>query len=106
MKKIVVLLTVTLLAGSSVGCIGAPVVPPLGLLYTNMDAPIFGGAGDVGSRRGEASVTAILGLFSWGDGSVKAAAANGGISDVKRVDYHFTNVIGIYQHYTTVVHGN
>ena len=54
----------------------------------------------------QADVIAILGLFSSGDGSVRTAAANGGISEVKHIDYEYKNVLGIYQRYTTVVYGN
>ena len=89
----------------ALGCVGAPIVPPLGVLYTDIDAPISL-RGDFGSKRGEASVTAYLGLISLGDASVRAAARNGGISDVKHVSYEFRNIIGIYQHYTTVVFGD
>lgn len=88
------------------GCIAAPVVPPVGVLYTDMDAPIGTMQRDASSKRGESSVTAILGMFSTGDGSVAAAAAAGGITRVKGIDYHFTNVIGVYQKYTTVVYGD
>ena len=71
-------------AAALLGCTGAPIVPPLGIVYTNIDAPISL-RGDFGGKRGEASVTAYLGLFSTGDASVRAAARNGGISDVKHV---------------------
>lgn len=92
-------------AFGAMGCIGAPIVPPLGLIYTDIDAPLTL-AGKAGSRRGEASVTSILGLVSTGDGSVKAAAAAGGIKQVVRVDYEFYNVLGVYQRYTTVAYGD
>jgi len=88
------------------GCgVIAPVVPPTGLLYTDMQAPITTGPAEVGTKRGEASVTAILGLISTGDGSVAAAARNGRISKVSRVDYTYDNILGLYQKYTTIVYG-
>ena len=60
----------------------------------------------MGSRRGEASCTAILGIIAWGDCSLKAAADAGGITTVQHTDYSFSNVIvGIYQSYTTVAYG-
>jgi hypothetical protein len=92
-------------AFGAIGCVGAPIVPPLGLVYTDIDAPLSL-LGGTGARRGEASVTSILGLVSTGDGSVKAAAADGGISRVQRVDYEFFNVLGVYQRYTTVAYGD
>jgi hypothetical protein len=104
MKKLSLVLAACA-ALSMIGCIAAPVVPPLGIIYTNIDAPLAP-KGEVGSKRGVSHVTAFLGLFSTGDGSVRQAAANGNISNVQLVDYEFTNVLGIYQRYTTVVYGN
>jgi len=96
-----------LLCGTSfmLGCIAAPVVPPLGMIYTKVDAPLAP-RGDVGSKRGSADVTSFFGLVSIGDGSVKAAAANGGIREVKLVDYEYTNYMLIFQRYTTVAYGD
>ena len=105
MKTAMAIAASLLLVLGGLGCMGAPIVPPLGIVYTNIDAPISL-RGDFGSKRGEASVTAYLALFSTGDASVRAAARNGGISNVKHVDYEFRNVIGIYQRYTTVVFGD
>ena len=92
-------------AGSTLGCIAAPVVPPLGMIYTDVHAPLAP-RGDVGTRRGSSQVTSILGLISIGDASVKAAAANGNIREVKLVDYEYKNVLGVFQRYTTVVYGD
>ena len=103
-KAIQLALVAGLVAGLG-GCIGAPVVPPLGILYTDIDAPLTL-AGETGTRRGESTVTAWLGLISTGDGGVKAAAAAGGITQVKRVDYEYYNFIGIYQRYKTVAYGD
>lgn len=105
MSRISALLAALVLSIGVTGCIGAPVVPPLGVVYTDLEAPLSLGGGDVGTKRGEASVTSILGLISTGDASVKAAASAGGISKVDRVDYEFTNFLGLYQRYTTVAHG-
>jgi len=91
--------------GSLLGCLAAPVVPPIGLVYTEMDAPLAS-RGEVGSKRGTSTVTSILFLVSTGDGSVRAAAQNGGIRNVKLVDYQYSNVLGVYQRYTTVVYGD
>ncbi|MDJ0866633.1 MAG: TRL-like family protein [Myxococcota bacterium] len=106
MNKLAALTVGLLLSLGTVGCIAAPVVPPLGLIYTNIEAPINPTGGNPSGRRGESSVVAILALFSTGDGSVRAAAQNGGITNVEHIDYEFYNVLGIYQRYTTVVYGN
>ena len=82
-------------------------LPPTGLIYTNIEAPINIGPSQMASKRGKADVITVLGLFAVGDGSVKTAAQNGGISEVTHVDYEYKNVIlGLYQRYTTVVYGN
>ena len=104
MKKLLALACTAALVAGTAGCIAAPVVPPLGLVYTDMKAPLNLG-GDPASKRGTSTVTAILGMVSTGDGSIRAAAKNGGINDVQLVDYEFYNVLGIIQRYTTVVYG-
>ena len=101
MKK----LAIALFACALSGCVAAPVVPPLGIVYTDIRAPLTLG-GNVGSKRGTATVTAICGVVSWGDGGIRKAAANGNIQEVKLVDYEFKNVLGVYQRYTTVAYGD
>ena len=108
-KKLSAALVACLLLGSvsMIGCITAPVVPPLGLIYSGVDAPLSIQGGQTGSKRGVAQVTSILGLVAWGDGSIRAAARQGNITEVKLVDYEFKNVLfGIYQRYTTVAYGD
>ena len=87
------------------GCVGAPVVPPLGLIYTDIDAPL-NLRGEMGTKRGQAQVVSYLGLISVGDASVRSAAAAGGISNVKHVDYDFYNFLGLFQRFTTVAYGD
>jgi hypothetical protein len=102
------IVSVALLALFSVGCYSAPVMPPSGLIYTNIEAPVSPAVSGqpLGARRGEASSASILGLFAWGDASVKAATENGGIREPKHIDYNFYNVLGIYQSFTTIVLGD
>ena len=92
------------------GCAGfmrAPVVPPLAFVYTNTSAPL-----DVdmdkttlGSKKGTATVSNVLGLVAFGNASVRAAAQDGGISQINHVDYDFLNVLGVFSRFTTVVYG-
>ena len=92
----------------SVGCVvRAPVVPPIASLYTNIEAPL-----DIDvqgtpteTRRGESSTTTILGLFSFGDASIHAAAVAGDLDTIESADYNYFHVLGVYQKYTTVVYG-
>ena len=99
-----------LLAGASLlgGCVVAPVVPPIGIAYTNFQAPLQTGFNDtkVSSKSGSSESMSILGLVSLGDASTKAAADNGGVKTITHADYEFFNVLGVYQRYRTVVYGD
>ena len=95
----------------STGCAGipiAPVMPPPGLLISSYTAPldIDVDKTDIGSKRGEASSYAILGLISMGDAGIDAAARDVGIRTIKHADYKAFNVLGIYSTYTTIVYGD
>jgi hypothetical protein len=89
-------------------CLVAPVIPPQGSIYSDLSAPLDTDLdqADMGSKKGEASSKSILGLISWGDASTSAAAKDGSITTVKHQDYRIFNVLGIFQRYTTVVHGD
>ena len=90
-------------------CVVAPVVPPLGAVYSNVNAPIDLSSGQgkqIGPDKGKASTVDIFYLFAFGDASINAAARNGNLKTVNHVDYEFKNVLfGIYSRYTTVVYG-
>jgi hypothetical protein len=90
------------------GCFTAPVVPPVGFVFTNSQAPLDVDMNQtqLGSKTGKASVISILGLFSFGDASTATAARDGGITTIRHADYEFLNVLGIYQSFTTVVRGD
>lgn len=80
---------------------------PAGMLYTEIKAPVGAGAGAMNySKVGTSKATSILGLVATGDASIKAAAANGGISSIKYVDYDAKNILGVYGEYTTTVYGD
>lgn len=99
-------LVVGLLA--TTGCtVVAPVVPPPALIQ-NYQAPldIDHDQSQLGSKRGTSSTQNVLGVVSWGDGSTRAAAQNGGISTIRSADYEFVSYFGVYSKYTTIVHGD
>ncbi|MFO0982547.1 MAG: TRL-like family protein [Planctomycetota bacterium] len=83
-------------------------VPPQGIVYSGISAPLDTDLNqtDLGNKRGASSSTAILGLVAWGDASASTAARAGGIGRIKHADYQYTNVLGIYQSFTTVVYGD
>ena len=61
----------------------------------------------VGGKTGEACVGGLLGILSEGDAGVKAAAAAGGITTVRVVDYKNDNLLGtLLANTCTIVHGD
>jgi hypothetical protein len=99
--------------------VSAPVIPPLGLFYTDVHAPLSLGPTSFGAKRGAAvshqlglpplpfpGLTTGLDLFAWGDASEKAAAANGGITMVRHADYELRAVLWVYRTFTVDVYGD
>ena len=58
-----------------------------------------------GLDRGESRETSLLGLFSWGDSSMDAAAKAGNLESVRYIDRQVFHFLGIFATYTTVVLG-
>ncbi len=96
----ILLMSVSLLAGCATPY-------PMGMIYTEIKSPVAAGDGSLSySKVGVAKATSVLGLVATGDASIKAAAANAGIRNIKFVDYDSKNVLGIYGEYTTTVYGD
>ena len=90
------------------GCAGFALGPPLSGYFTGISYPHIQAVADdgkVGSKSGEAEASSILGLFTFGDASVLNAARNGGITEIKTIDHHFTSFLGIYSSFSTKVTG-
>lgn len=108
------------------GCNGrsvpvAPVVPPFGYIYTDYKAPLQYAANSTeapdagvkvaGLKTGQSSASYLYiplfgGLsFGWDDAALNRAAANGGITKVKYVDYDTFSVLTLYTKTTVVAHG-
>src|SRR5262245_52565035 len=85
-------------------CLIAPVVPPIGYVYSDLRAPLDVDyqATPAGGKKGVAESMSIAGLVAIGDSSAEAAAQNGGVSTIENADYEFFNVLGVYQVYRTV----
>ncbi len=84
-----------------------PVIPYFGSGFNQTTAPVdttFRGE-TIGPRVGRSGAVSILGLFSFGDCSVRAAAASGQIARVTHIDCRLTNILGIYVAYETIVSG-
>ena len=111
MKAITKIAAATLLTGTLSGCAGfysAPLTPPGGALYSDIQAPlsIEPEGTTLGKKVGEASTTSILGMFATGDASVATAAKEGGITTVRHIDYKMKNVLGVISTFTIVVYGD
>jgi hypothetical protein len=100
------LLVIALLAGA-IGCYSTPVKPPGGMIFSDIKAPLDPDMDKtmLGSKVGRAQLTSILGLVAMGDCSTTAAANAGGIKTVHYTDYEFSHILGIFQKFTVVVHG-
>jgi hypothetical protein len=110
-----------LLLSIAVGLIGvacaapirAPVVPPAGAFFSDIQAPLTLDytSTQAGSKRGEASTIYVqdpifTGIaISWGDATIKAAARQGRITEIRYADYRVLRVLGFFVRYTTLVYG-
>ena len=101
-----VALAVLFCAAFLTGCGAFATSPVTGVLYTDVKAPIQVVSGSTYKvRQGSASATSLLGLLATGDASINTAARNGRISKIHYIDYHSTNVLGIFAVYTVTVYG-
>jgi hypothetical protein len=90
------------------GCIQAPFVPPLGAIYTSIDAPLDVDLDktEIRLKQGTSKCSAILGLVSFGDCSTRKAAENGDITTINHADYSYTIILfGLVQSLTVKVYG-
>ena len=82
--------------------------PPYGYIYhnTRMNKDVSE-ATNIGSRSGASCVQSYMGMISFGDASIKAAAAAGGIQTVKAVDYSELAIMTFfYNRFCTIAHGD
>lgn len=80
--------------------------PVTGFIYTGTSSPVSVTSNPLGSKKGEASATSILGWVSFGDASIQKAAKEAGITKISHVDEKSTSVLGVYAQYTVVVYGD
>ena len=79
--------------------------PIQGAIYSKVKTGTNVGEGQlVATKTGESCAEGVLG-FAWGDASIEAAKAAGGISRISFVDHTNFNVLFIYGKYCTIVHG-
>ena len=98
--KLAGFLAVGALAAFVSGC--ASPYTPFGILITETKSPLtltVEGDPNANLRRGEATITCVLGLVSTGDCSIPTAMRNGNIN------YEYKNYLGILQEGKVVVYG-
>jgi hypothetical protein len=89
------------------GCFVAPVIPPTGLLFTLVEAPITTTYKDttIGPLKGESTSHQALWLVAFGNAGVAEAARNGRIDRVNHVEYRYMNLLQLYQGFTIIAYG-
>jgi hypothetical protein len=103
MKRFLAMAFVGLFAAASMT--GCTIVSPMnGAIYTDLTAATAVGPAAGASKKGEAKLTAILGV-AVGDATLETAMKNGGVTKVHHVDTKVMSVLGVYAEYTTIVYG-
>lgn len=104
MKRLLTILCLTLCLS---GCRSAVVSPVgTGTLFTKVRGPVTATELESkGSKRGESSAFAFLGLVAIGDASIQTAKTQGQIKTVTHVDHESFDVLGLFSSYTLIVYG-
>jgi len=116
--KTALALIVSVVAVCASGCASysSPLIPPPGILYCHIKAPLMlnrpTGMLSPSDKRGE-SATHYLWIplhrditFAWAESAVGEAAREGGITQVKHVDYEYMGVLLVYGRYKVIVYGD
>ena len=102
------MLAVTAALIGVMGVTGCMIVdtPVMGVLGSRVKWGEFAQGDDrAGQKEGKACMETLLGLLARGDASVRAAKANGGITEVSVVDHSARNFLNIVGEYCTIVRG-
>lgn len=102
MKK-VFLFVCTVFTLSSCAIARAPVN---GAIYQKTQSAVSATDNALGSKKGEATATSILGLVAYGDASIQKAAKEAGITKISHVDQKSKSVLGLFSKYTIIVYGD
>ena len=106
MKKLTSIVGLVALGFSTTGCALVTRAPVTGLIYLDTQQGESIASNDLGSKRGEACATSILGWVATGDASVASAAKAAGITKISHVDSTASDILLVYAEYCTVVYGN
>jgi len=105
--NVCLLIVLVVLCAGCAGLAQAPFSPPPGLMFSQTKAPLDVDYDNttLGTKQGTAVATSILGLFSFGDCSIQAAARDGQLSKINHADYEVLNVLGLFSKTTVIVYG-
>lgn len=106
MKKLTSIVGLVALGFSTTACAFVTRAPVTGLIYLDTQQGESIASNDLGTKRGEACATSILGWVATGDASVASAAKAGGITKISHVDSTASDILLVYAEYCTVVYGN
>jgi len=102
--RLVKTMVLLVFAASALGCVytNGPVITPL---ETNLTGPVSGNSyTSAATKVGKASAEGVI-LVGYGDASVGAAAKDGQITKIHRVESKSLNILNVYGRYTTIVYG-
>lgn len=100
------IMSVALAAGLVVLLGGCATTMPQGTIFTGVTLPQAATGSTAGaSKIGTAQCMSIMGAVAFGNASIEAAAANGGITKIHHVDWEVKNILGVYGRYKCVVYG-
>lgn len=78
----------------------------LALSSCSITLPVAVSSNPIGTKMGTSSAAVFLGVLSFGgDASIQTAAKKAGITRVSTVDMKQSNILFIYQEFTTMVTG-
>jgi TRL (tRNA-associated locus)-like protein len=75
------------------------------VIWGDVDTGKAGSPTPGATKQGKACAESILGLMAKGDASVRAAKANGGITEVTTIDHSARNFFGVVGEWCTLVRG-
>ena len=97
------ILRLLLLSGMLTSCASPHMT---GIIYTSSKGNVTTTLARGGvSKTGESCTVNYLGLVTVGDASIEAARKNAGIKKIAYIDSAYTNILGLYQKYCTLVRG-
>ena len=107
MKKALACLPVVLFAVALLTGCAYPIVesPAVGIIYTEVEAPIGATSNAESTKVGTLMCESILGLIAIGDASIEAAMQDGEITKIHHIDHYSRSILGVYGVYQVRVYG-